>query len=309
MRRGLGAAALSRIAPHVTLVPPVNAHEDRVPEAVEVLRHAAAASHPLALELGPPATFHPVTPVVYLAVGGDTDGVSALRRSLLSGPLDHPEGRRDDREFVPHVTLDQNIEPERIPAAIEALKHYRAAVTLERVSLLQFDEEQRRWVTLADSALGRPHVAGRGGIEIELSLSSSLDPEASRYQDRQWEAYAHETYGPGVASDEPYAICARISGEIVGVASGEMRGPLCRLGNLIVSPEWRSHGVGRQLVLAVERLAAERGAGSVRLETRVGSRAVKFYEDLGYVATGTLPTWRHGYDFLLMEHVLPDPNG
>ena len=40
LRRALGAAALERIAPHLTLVPPVNVHEEDLAEALAVVRSA-----------------------------------------------------------------------------------------------------------------------------------------------------------------------------------------------------------------------------------------------------------------------------
>ncbi len=47
---------------HLTLVPPVNVREDRLGEALAVLRRAAAATRSLTLTLGPPATFLPDNP-------------------------------------------------------------------------------------------------------------------------------------------------------------------------------------------------------------------------------------------------------
>jgi len=74
-----------------------------------------------------------------------------------------------------------------------------------------------------------------------------------------------------------------------------------RIGRLIVSPEWRSLGVGSHLLRAVERLGLERGCGRVRLETLRGGRAERFYAERGYVVTATLPRWREEHDFVLME--------
>jgi ribosomal protein S18 acetylase RimI-like enzyme len=70
---------------------------------------------------------------------------------------------------------------------------------------------------------------------------------------------------------------------------------------LIVSPEWRSLGVGSHLLRALERLGLERGCGRVRLETLSGGRAEQFYAEHGYVVTATLPRWREEGDFVLME--------
>lgn len=303
MRRGLGAAALDRIPPHLTLVPPVNVNEDRLDEAVEIVRRAGQQSQPVTLLLGPPETFWPRAPVVYLAVDGDTDVVDSLRGLLLTGPL----ARDDDRPFVPHVTLDQHVEADRIPHALAALLDYRASVTVERVTTLAFEEADRRWRPLAVAALGRPRVVGTGGLEIELAVSAKLDPAAERFTDGEWALYAETTYGDS-SSDEPFAVTARVAGEIAGTATGQLRADYARLGNLITAARWRGHGVGSQLLRTVEQLAREHGAPAVRLETRAGGPAEQWYRERGYQALATLPRFRRGHDFVIMErHLSPVP--
>src|SRR5437867_1954584 len=82
LRRALGDGSLGRIPAHLTLVPPVNVRDDRLGDALDVVRAAAASTRPFAVMLGPPATFLPDTPVVFLPVGGiggDGGAVHALR--------------------------------------------------------------------------------------------------------------------------------------------------------------------------------------------------------------------------------------
>ncbi len=298
MRRALGAAALHRIPPHLTLVPPVNVAEGAIDEALELVRQVAARLSRIRLDLGPPATFWPHAPVVYLEVGGDLDLVSSLRDGLSTGPL----WRDDRRPFVPHVTLDQHIDPGRIPAALSALAEYRASVTLEHVTTLQMDEssDRRVWRPIATASLCRPRVVGTGGLAVELAVSEALDPAAEAFQESEWASYASETYGEA-SRDEPFAVTARISGEIVGTATGQIRPDYCRLGNLIVAAHWRHHGVGSHLLRATEQLARERGCPTVRLETRAGGPAEALYRSRGYEVIGVLPRFRREHDFVLME--------
>ncbi|MHB8244686.1 MAG: GNAT family N-acetyltransferase [Acidimicrobiales bacterium] len=306
MRRALGAAALERIPPHITLVPPVNVREDNLDQAATVVREAAQRSRPMRLELEPPATFWPATPVVYLPVSGDTGELSELndlRTALLAGPLATPSGRRQEREYVPHVTLDQSIDPQRIDAVLQALSAYRAAVTIEQVTLLEFQETHRRWHTLSSPTLGRPRVVGRGGFEVELAVSSLLDPAAESFQQQEWAGYTRTAYGDD-SRDEPFAITARIGGEIAGTATGQLRSDYCRLANLIVAAPWRSHGVGSHLLAAVEQLAREHRTAVVRLETRTGGRAEQFYLRHGYEEVVLLPRWRRGHDFAVLERAI-----
>lgn len=307
LRRALGAAALERIAPHVTLVPPVNVAEDDLENALFLFRQAAFAVGPLRLELGPPATFLPRTPVVYLQVGGDTEDLVTLRRLLSEGPLASPAGR-EEREFVPHVTLDQKIAPERAPAVLQALADYRQTTTVSELSLLQFDEGDRRWKTLAAAALGGRRVVGRGGVELSLEVGSLLDPVAQAFVESEWAAYSRQSYG-GYRPERPFAIAARRGSEVVGTATGQIRPTLIRLANLVVAERERRQGIGAQLMRAVEQLGRENGASRVRLETRAGGPAEGFYRRLGYEASDTLSAWHEERDFLVMEKALTPGEG
>ena len=128
IRRALGAAERERVAPHATLVSPINLRDEPLLAALDLVRTAAEASGPLRLTLGPATTFAPVTPTVHLAVGGeDLDGLLALRASIVAKA---PLLRDEPHEFVPHVTLTQVLAPpERIrqvfrvsvPGAVECL--------------------------------------------------------------------------------------------------------------------------------------------------------------------------------------------
>ena len=305
LRRALGAKALQRIAPHCTLVPPVNVKDDDIDAVFEHVRNAAAKSTPIAVEFGPPDTFWPRTPVLYLRVGGDLEAMDQLRRDLSSGPLAPPEAR-EDRDFVAHLTLDQRIDSRRLPHALETLADYRARYCFERVTVLEQDAEHRWW-PLSDAALGKPRVVGRGSIDLELSVVGQLDPVVTAWAEEQWAGYLIGRYGPGVRPPEVFAIVARSGGRPVGVADGEVRGPALRIGRLIVSPEWRDRGVGSQLLRAAEMLGLERGCARVRLETLAGERAERFYAERGYVVITGLPRWREERDFVVMERRLsPD---
>lgn len=304
LRRALGASALRRVPPHITLVPPVNIRVEEVDGVLAHVRDVASTSPSIRLKLGPPETFFPRTPVVYLAVDGDIEELGTLRGRLLAGPLTEPPGRVRDRPFVPHLTLDQSIAPGRIGAALEALASYRASFTFTRVVVLEFSEEERMWRSLADYEFAEPRLIGRGGIEVVLTSSDTLAPEAERFRDQAWDDDVVETYGPAARRAVPFAITARVGGELVGTANGERREDVVRLANLIVAREWRSSGIGSKLLAEVEHLAREHGTRRVRLEARAGSRAEAFYRGRGYRSVARLPAWRHGSDFTLMEREL-----
>lgn len=198
LRRALGED-LHRVAPHLTLVPPVNVRVDEFGLALAQLRRAAAGVEPITVTLGPAVTFHPVNPVVYLEVGGDVDTVHQVRDAVFGGPL----SRSLTHDFVPHVTLVESTTPDRIAAALVALRDYRIEVTFVGAYLLQ--EHERRWRPIADARFAASRVVGRGGIETEISVSSLADPQVLEFAGR-----------PGTTVED--VVVARRAGEIVAVA-------------------------------------------------------------------------------------------
>jgi 2'-5' RNA ligase len=243
LRRALGDGSLGRIVPHVTLVPPVNMPAGRLGDALAVLREAATAVGPLRLTLGPVTTFHPVTPVVYLAVGGDVDGLRRLRDGVFRPPLE----RTLTHPFVPHVTLADDMAPERIPSAVAALADAALDVTVDRVHLLR-EEAGRVWRPIADVPLAPQTVVGRGGLPLELTVSGVADPEAA--------ALLGDT-GDGLV------VVARRDGLVVGAAHGWTGAGVTQLVGLVVAEGERRQGVGGRLLAAVEAEARVRGSEAV----------------------------------------------
>lgn len=303
LRRALGDGGRGRIPVHLTLVPPVNVREDRIPDALAVLRDAAERTRPMTVRLGPPATFLPINPVAYLPVTGEgLDAVHQLRDRVFRPPLE----RSLTWSFVPHVTVADDAVPERIAAAVTALADYEVDVTFDRVHLLE-EGAGRTWRPIADVPFGPPAVIGRGGLEVVLHRSHHLDVEAEDWSAREWAAYSLAEYGTA-EEDDPFAIVARRAGEVVGTATGAVRGDEAYLARLIVSADDRATGVGSHLLAAVEALAAERGCRRLTLRTQAAGSARRFYESRGWRTYATLERWRAGRDFVQMERVLAPPS-
>jgi len=244
MRRALDDGTLGRMPAHLTLVPPVNVREDRLGEALAVLRRAAAATRPFTVTLGPPATFLPDSPTIYLAVAGD---VRALRDRVFVEPLARPL----TWPFVPHVTLADEAPPDRIAAALHALAGYRVDVTFDRVHLLR-EGPGRVWSPIADAAFAPPAVIGRGGLPVEIVVTGSVDPEAR------------------ALAGEPLVVTARAGGAVAGYAEGWCRPPAARLSSLVVDPGHEHLGVAEHLLAAFRSEAAKRGCDDVSIAADVG---------------------------------------
>ena len=254
LRRALGDGTLGRIPAHLTLVPPVNVREDRLGEALAVLRRAAAATRPFTVPIGPPSTFLPDNPTLYLSVGEVDGSVRALRDRVFVDPL----ARALTWPFVPHVTLADEAEPDRIAAALTALADYRVVVPFSRMHLLR-EGPGRAWAPIADAPFAPPSVIGRGGLPVELTVGQRPDPE-----------------GTALATTdglELLTITARRDGAVAGLAEGWCRGDTAHLSSLVVAQDELELGVAAHLVAAFRSEAAARGATDITVSPAARKRA------------------------------------
>ncbi|HLI01067.1 MAG TPA: 2'-5' RNA ligase family protein, partial [Acidimicrobiales bacterium] len=217
LRRAVGDRSLGRVPPHLTLVPPVNVRGRDLTAALGRLRAAAAAGgRPLRLTLGPPTTFLPANPVLYLPVGGDLPELRRVHDTVFAGPLHRPLAW----PWVPHVTLADDATPERIAAAMDALTGYQVVVDIDRLTMLEERSATfapgergavRRWVPYADAALAPPAVVGRGGLEVTLVQGRVLGPDARRLIDELGEL-GDDGSGEGPADVEPEIVLTALAG-------------------------------------------------------------------------------------------------
>jgi 2'-5' RNA ligase len=250
LRRACGDPMLDRVPPHLTLVPPVNVRVDGLPAVLASVRRAAATTSPFSLTIGPAATFHPATPVVYLAVGGEraTTALPALRHALRVGPFDRPE----PWSFVPHVTLTDGVDADRVAAMVLGLSDYHVETEASRVHVLE-EGDDRVWRPIADAPFGPERLVGRGGLEIVLTISETVDPEAA----------ATTGAGAGVPAAPPGArplvVTARLGGFVVGVLVAWTRDGSGSVVLQACTPEGEDAGVAGHLAAAAAGAAADRG--------------------------------------------------
>lgn len=248
LRRACGDGSLGRVPAHITLVPPVNVPAAGVEEALSVLRTAASATTPFEVTIGPAATFHPVTPVLYLAVGGEgLAELGRLRERVFVGPLT----RTLTHPFVPHVTLADDMAPDRIEAACRALADYRVTARFERVHLLE-ERPGRVWEPAADAPFRAPAVVGRGGLALELEVTERIPPDAASLLDT-WSPPGPPARGRSVV------VTARRGGRVVGVAAGTAEAGVSALELVAVDPAHVGEGIGDHLVDAFRSWASTDG--------------------------------------------------
>jgi 2'-5' RNA ligase len=242
LRRGVGDPALDRIPPHITLVPPVNIRGEHLGAALARIRAAAATQPgPLHLTLGPPATFWPDNPVLYLEVGGDLEALQSLRDATFVPPLQ----RKLSWPWVPHVTLADSADPDRIAAAVAALDRFAVVIAIDRLVLLE-EGRGRVWLPLADAALGAETVVGRGGLALHITRGRILDPEAQRMIDEAC-ARPADLLQPEVRPRRPdffpIVLTVRREGQVVASAVA-WRSDDGAHAAVFVAPEVRHQGIG-----------------------------------------------------------------
>ncbi|HET6915851.1 MAG TPA: GNAT family N-acetyltransferase [Acidimicrobiales bacterium] len=247
LRRAVGDPSLGRMDPHVTLVPPVNVRPAELPAALSTVRSAAASQQgPIVAALGPPATFMPHNPVLYLEVGGELERLAELRDKVFEPPL----ARALTWPWIPHVTLGDGIAEERITASLAVMGDYASLATFDRVVLLE-EQSGRRWAPLADAYLGPPAVVGTGGMTVTITRSRLLDPEA-----RSVIAVGFDVSGPVLSG--PIVLTARTQDGVAGAAGAWMDSSGAHAG-VFVSEPCRRQGIGSHLLAHLESTARDIG--------------------------------------------------
>ncbi|MBV6508914.1 MAG: hypothetical protein JJLCMIEE_01981 [Acidimicrobiales bacterium] len=273
LRRACGDPSLGLIAPHVTLVPPVNVREENLAEALGIVRRAGASAVPFLARVGPPDSFAPHSPVLHLPLDDTGGAIARLRASVFTGPL----AREVSWPFVPHVTLCDELAEADLVAAKQLLSHYERDIELDALAVLEQRRDAeglRRWVAVAETPLGAPVTVGRGGFETEITPSRLGGPDVDAFLATELAAgTAGEAAGSGIGTRSetpsgalPLVVVARVEGLVVGCLIGWTAADVARLSAVLVAERERGHGIGGHLLGHFMAAAARRGALHVQGE-------------------------------------------
>lgn len=127
LRLDLGDAQARAIPTHITLVPPFTMRRADRSQVAEHLARAARAVAPFTVELRGPATFRPVSPVVFTPLVRGIAECEQLESRVHAGPL----ALELSFPYHPHVTVAHELPDEALDRAMEELEGFRATFTVD----------------------------------------------------------------------------------------------------------------------------------------------------------------------------------
>ncbi|KLR62454.1 2'-5' RNA ligase [Actinobacteria bacterium IMCC26207] len=257
VRSLLGDPRIDRIAPHLTLVPPVNLADQDVEQLQGLLRSVGSATTPFTLTLGPMSSFSPNTPTLHLAVQGDLPALRALREQLRVPPVNRPEVW----PFTAHVTLRDSVPEDQIPPALQLFTGELPPWPVSRLYLLEFSplKQGEVWLPILEEPFEAPVVVGRGGIELLLRTVNLLESRVAQlFTGMGCQLPAEEEDLSGLM----LVVAERLErpGVPVAAAIGTVAGKTAELLQFCVNSEQRRVGIGRQVLMHWCAEAARRGA-------------------------------------------------
>ncbi|NNN19002.1 MAG: hypothetical protein HKL84_04015 [Acidimicrobiaceae bacterium] len=171
LRAAFGGFGVGRIPPHITLVPPANLHPKDVDAEIYRLRKIASETSSYFCEVGPAGTFDPISPVLYLRVGGvGVDPMAVLQDKLLSSQ----HYKSSSRPFVPHVTLMDPASSAEIKDALGIIKS-RLSIQEFRSFEMMISAVQPYWEFSSDFRFEPSRKMYRGGMSLEVFAHTSGD--------------------------------------------------------------------------------------------------------------------------------------
>jgi len=122
----------------------------------------------------------------------------------------------------------------------------------------------------------------------KITTAKKNTAKIKEFEEKQWKLANIERYGKvKIARKKAYRLVSSDkNGDIVGMADLLIDNNIAHLDSLIVSAKHRREGVGRDLVLAVEKIARKHKCTKIAFETEENWVAPKFYKKMHYKIIG-----------------------
>ena len=292
LRSALGGFGIGRIPPHITLVAPANIHPRDVGAEIHRLRTIASETEPYELEVGPAGSFSPISPVLYLAVGGDLSELSRLQTKVISSRL----YRAGQRPFVPHVTI---LEPAGDSEVFGALEVIKAPLFKHRASSFEMmvSSTQGYWEVSGEFRFEPARKVHRGGLSVEVFPHSGGDLALHDFVATEGVSqslfYPHADRRLRFDGQRHVAVSLYHDGQLIACASSAFHSTIALIRAVVVRSDLQRLGIGS---LAIGELLYQLQLCQVETVFAISSRADRgFFEKCG-ARPASGGSWLIGYE-------------
>lgn len=125
---------------------------------------------------------------------------------------------------------------------------------------------------------------------MNIKVNKNNSSKVKEFTEEQWKIADMEHYGK-IADWKPFQYVLSVAeGEnIVGVLKFRGSGGVVHITELIVSSTNQGKGIGKELMVKMEKMAKNLGCHKLYLHTGKGWKAVEFYKSMGFKKTRELP--------------------
>ncbi len=279
LRGCLGGFGIGRILPHITLVPPANLYRQDVDAEIYRLRKIAAETPEYQFEVGPAGTFYPVSPVLYLSVGGSgLSEMASLQARLVSSDL----YKSNTRPYVPHVTLINPADSAEIDAAQRIMK---SVLFREKVNSFEMmlSPVHGYWELSSDFRFEPSRMVHQAGMSMEVFTHFSGD--LAIYKMVAENGVSSSAFWPcddvrlRCDGQEHIVVSIYSHGKLIACGSANHRSTVGLIRSVVVEKEFRRLGIGS---LVVRELLYQLELSNVEAAYVVGPEILnRFFEGCG----------------------------
>jgi 2'-5' RNA ligase len=145
----LGDPTAAGIPTHITLMPPMEVEDERLPGIHDHLESVASGARQFTVHLRGTGTFRPISPVVFVSVAEGISSCEQLASAVRRGPL----AVQAQYPYHPHVTVAHHLPEPLLDRAFAELNAFDCRFTADHFSLYVHHPVEG-WQPVRDYKLG-----------------------------------------------------------------------------------------------------------------------------------------------------------
>ena len=265
VRRAVGSAQLHRIEPHITLHPPSNCDCADLSALIYNLRQSASEFGEFRIEINGSGEFASDPSVLFLAVEESQD-LTLIEHAIRSAI----SGRPRQRNFVPHITLYDNADPEFAARARSVLSSFRYSFVIESFWIL-FQDKKGSWQRYAEISLSEARNRAAGGLPMKYFRCGEPGPWVEAERSGTYSGYPSSNAEIGISPQKRVSLVGYRDRSLVTFGSAAVSGSAAWLEWLWVSPEERGFGIASVTSDELALYCAEQGCTTMSLAKTTSS--------------------------------------